>query len=182
MTEEVEGLGEKKKEEFNSIFNEIRKRINEEKELRLSRPIRLNLTHLENMISPIGREFSDIIHEEEPVERKFANESIQDLLLKVQQESNDALEDNLEMRGDIRELETELEILQKENKELRALADEGGDLTEIQKQVEQFSLMVLSKGEADPSQNYDLLRILFGPRALKKLLISSRKVKRGSLS
>ena len=126
MTEEVEGLGEKKKEEFNSIFNEIRKRINEEKEVRLSRPIRFNLTHLENLISPIGREFSEIIHEEEPVERKFVNESIQDLLLKVQQESNDALEDNLEMRGDIRELETELDILQKENKELRALADEGG--------------------------------------------------------
>ena len=49
----------------------------------------------------------------------------------VQQEANDALEDNMEMHGDLIELDKELDSLKKENKILRELADEGGDLTEI---------------------------------------------------
>ena len=73
MTEEMEGMGERKKEEVNHIFNEIRKRINEEKEARLNKPIRLHLTQLENIVSPIGREFSDIINEDEPSDKKYSN-------------------------------------------------------------------------------------------------------------
>ena len=194
LSETGEGAGEKKKEEVNRLFEEIRRRVRDDREDHLSKAIKLEMSQLSALISPISQHnLSDLIKEEEQRSAKrLQNQPLYELLLRAQQEVNDSIEDCIEFRFEMRELEMELDLMRKENAQLRGVLDDKGQLSEIQQQMEQFSLMVLSKGEIEGGQSLDLLRALFGQRALKKMLSKmsdahasspiSRKKRRGNVN
>ena len=54
LSETGEGAGEKKKEEVNRLFEEIRRRVRDDREDHLSKAIKLEMSQLSALISPIS--------------------------------------------------------------------------------------------------------------------------------